>query len=660
MSNRAATPIGADRLAWTAAIITGASLPHWPHLPLWAPVLLAVSIVWRFAGRLLRWPLPNSVLRLALAAAAFAAVVAEYGTVNGVDPGSALLVVMVALKFLETRSHRDELVLIIIAYFLVFASLLYGQSLPTAAYLLGFVWVTTVGLLQLSRRGPLLPPRAFAKLAGRMLLQALPIMLVLFVLFPRLPGPLWAIPGSSSSGTTGLSETMSPGDITRLGVSDEVAFRVQFFGRPPDADRLYWRGPVLSDFDGKQWSRPRGLLGRRASDTLEYEGEPTRYRIMLEPQTRLYLLALDMPAQWSGPRNLRMGHDYELRLGFGPPPPPRLDYEVTSYTEYEAREPLTALQRGWYTRLPEGSNPRTQALAASWLEAGVLPEDLVERALDFFRERDFFYTLTPPALGDDATDEFLFDTRKGFCEHYASAFAVMMRAAGVPARVVTGYQGGELNSVGDYYIVRQYDAHAWAEVWLEDRGWVRVDPIAAVAPARIAQGSARTLSSAAVRGTGLGRIDFVHRAALVWDAVNTYWNDWVVGYGPRLQTQLVRALGMAQPSLSALGLLAVGATLLLVAALGAYLSWAQRRVRRADRAARDFARLCRKLARCDIDPRRPAEAPADYAARAAAALPGASLAIREIVAAYHAARYDPGADRAAEERLRRLVNEFRS
>jgi transglutaminase-like putative cysteine protease len=656
----AIAPPGRDRLFWTTGVVAGATVPHWSHLPFWIPVLLAVAIAWRFAEHLHGWRLPRAVLRLALAMLAFAGVLAEYGTVNGIEPGTALLVVMVALKLLESRSRRDELVLIIICYFLVFASLLYDQSLLVAAYLLGFVWVTTVGLLQLGRGGRLLSPRLFAGLAGRMLLQALPIAIVLFLLFPRLPGPLWGIPGPTDSTTTGLSDTMSPGDITTLAVSDEVAFRVEFFGPPPPADRLYWRGPVLSRFDGRKWSRPDGLFGRRPEDTIEYSGEPTRYRVMLEPHDRRWLLALDMPVQWASVRPLRLGGDYGLRLGFGPPPPTRLDYEVTSYTNYFAREPLNETQRRWYTFLPEGSNPRTRALTESWRESASDPAALVERALDFFRSREFFYTLTPPALGTQATDEFLFETRRGFCEHYASALAVMMRSAGVLARVVSGYQGGELNAVGDYYIVRQRDAHAWTEVWLGDRGWVRIDPVAAVAPARIEQGSARGALNRTDAARVFGRIGWMHRAALVWDAVDTYWNDWVVGYGPKLQTQLVRALGVADPSAAKLAVLAAGAMLLLLGALGAYLSWSQRGGRRPDPAVRDFARLVRKLARVGVAPRAPSETAAAYAARAAASVPAASASIYEILQAYHAARYGPDADGAAEVRLRSLVAALRA
>jgi transglutaminase-like putative cysteine protease len=551
----------------------------------------------------------------------------------------------------------------IIAYFLLFAALLYERSLFAAVYLLGLVWITTVGLLQLGRRGRLLPNGLTAKVAGRLLLHALPIMLVLFLLFPRLPGPLWGIPPDSSSGTSGLSEEMSPGDITRLGLSEEVAFRVEFLTRPPRARDLYWRGPVLADFNGRTWSRDQRRRSRLV-ETLELEGESIDYRVMLEASGQRWVLALDMPARWSSTPNLVMGSDYQLRVPFGGQMRSRLEYRVSSHTDYRAREPLSEREREQFRYLPDGSNPRTRALAASWLRDGPSPDETIERALDYLRSEPFFYTLTPPALGNHTADEFLFDTRRGFCEHYASAFAVMMRAAGLPARIVTGYQGGELNTVGDYYIIRQSDAHAWTEVWLEDRGWVRVDPTAAVAPQRIALGSSRNaLSGALVPGTLIGRLAWVRDALLVWDAANTYWTQWVVGYGPALQRDLLQALGFDASRWSRrwpvlLGL-AMAATVAVSVALAVYLGWAERRRARVDPAARHFEVFCRRLAALDVAPRAPGEGPLAYARRAQHLLPRVAGDIEQIVTTYLQARYEPDVEQAALERLRRSVAGFR-
>ena len=527
---------------------------------------------------------------------------AQFGTINGVEAGSALLVVMMALKFLESQNQRDQLVLIMISYFLMFASLLTERSPFAVGYLLAMVWIATVGLLQLGRHGPLLAATTTAALAGRLLLQALPIMLLLFVLFPRLPGPLWGVPGSLSSATSGLSDSMSPGDITNLGLSDEVVFRVEFGSRTPDPSQLYWRGPALSRFDGKTWTMSPGIrLGQSVAATVEHRGEPFEYRMMLEPNGRNWAFALEMPASWSGPRNLVMNSDYQLGLFYGGPRVSRLDYRATSYPAYSAREPLTESQRVAFRRLPPDSSPRTRELVASWLEDDPTPSAIIERGMDYLRGQEFFYTLTPPPLGEQPVDEFLFDTREGFCEHYASAFAVMMRAAGLPARVVLGYQGGELNRLSRYYIVRQADAHAWTEVWLEDRGWLRVDPVSAVAPGRVALSSWRT-SFDFGRGAGVQTAfpgaNWLREAALLWDATNYYWNAWVIGYGPDVQRALLDLLGFEASRTeraSILLILVVAVTLAASLALSVYLAWCYRPRAGADPAARCFAAFCRRL-----------------------------------------------------------------
>jgi transglutaminase-like putative cysteine protease len=649
------------RLLWTAVIVVGASLPHWSALPVWMPVLLLGCVAWRLLAAVGGWRPAGRAVRLLLALIVFAAVVLRYRTVNGVAAGSALLVVMVALKFVESRQDRDQIVLIMIAYFLMFASLPTERSPLTGVYLLVLVWLTTVGLLQIGRRGPLLPARATARLAGRLLLLSLPFAVALFVLFPRLPGPLWAIPGSTSSGASGLSDTMSPGDITELGLSDEVAFRVQFTTAPPAPSELYWRGPVMSDFDGRTWSMSPGMR-RNVANTIEYKGTPTEYRVMLEPNDRGWAFALDMPQTWSGEPGLRMGSDYQLGVFFGRGRGRRLDYHVRSFPQYVAREPLSEREQRQFRRLPPDSSPRTRALVATWLTDGPTPEQIIERAMDYLRSQPFQYTLTPPKLGAQPVDEFLFDTREGFCEHYASAFAVMMRAAGLPARVVTGYQGGELNSLGEYYIIRQSEAHAWTEVWLGDRGWVRVDPIVAVAPERVTIGSWRgSLAGGTQPGTAFGRLRWIRYASLLWDAGRTYWNAWVVGYGPELQRALLESLGLTttrSQRWTTLMLLAVAATVTLLLALALYLAWARGHGRPADPAARSFALFTRRLTRRKVAPRRPAEAPAAYAARAAAALPGAAAEIAAIAAAYLRARYEPDVDAAALRELRARVKAF--
>jgi protein-glutamine gamma-glutamyltransferase len=651
------------RLLWTAAIVLGASLPHWPTLSPWMPILLLAAIGWRLGVAFFGWPAPLRAVRLPLAIGTFFAVLFEYRTLNGIAAGSALLVVMIALKVLESRKQRDQLVLLMISYFLMFATLLGERGPLTVAYVVLLVWLATVALIQIGRRGELLPYRATGLLSGRLLLHALPVMVALFVLFPRLPGPLWALPGSTSSGATGFDDTMSPGDITNLGLSDEVAFRVEFEGRPPRANALYWRGPALTNFNGRTWSTPQGMRGR-VDDTIEYRGEPTRYRVTLEPNGRNWAFALDMPSTWAPSTALRMGSEYQLFIPFGVPRARRIDYRVTSYVDYSARERLSEADRALLRALPPGSNPRARALAESWL--GDRPDGaaIVERAMAYLRSQPFAYTLTPPALGAHAVDEFLFETREGFCEHYASAMTVLLRAAGLPARVVIGYQGGELNALGGYYIVRQSDAHAWTEVWLEEEGWTRVDPVAAVAPERVALGFDGSGSGGATAAAAALRARWTRPMALFWDAVNTRWETWIIGYGPELQRTLLESLGLenlrrSQRAAVLLGL-AVAATLVLLLGLSLYLAWRQRQRAAVDAAARCFAAFVRKLASLDVAARAPTEGPRAYAERAAGALPHAGARIRAIAELYLRARYEPDADSAALTELVTAVAAFRS
>jgi transglutaminase-like putative cysteine protease len=653
---------GLTRLAWTAGIALGAAAPHLANLPLWIPVLLCACMVWRIAARLLRWPLPGTWLIGAITVGACASVLVEYGTINGLVPGTALLVVMVALKFLEARTQRDHIILTVIAYFLVFASLLAGGGLIKGIYVLVFVWITTIGLLQVGRVGPLLANGPMARQAGRMLAQAIPIMAVLFVLFPRLSSPLWSLPGQNDSATTGLSGSMSPGDITNLGLSDAIAFRAQFDGQEPAASELYWRGPVLTKFDGRSWTQRDGMRGS-VVDTIEHVGGMSRYRVLLDAGSGNWAFALDMPADWSIEgrfRSIGMRSEYQLVLRTPELRNDRLSYTVTSYSDYRAREPLDQDEIDFYRRLPAGSNPRTRALVDEWLDRSLDAGELVQTALRFFEADGFYYTLTPPPLGEHSVDEFVFETREGFCEHYASAFAVMMRMAGLPARVVTGYQGGELNGFGDYYVIRQSNAHAWTEVWFPAEGWVRVDPISAVAPERIALGSTRAdFSRESTMARRLAATNLLRQLAMGWDAVNTAWNDWIVGYGPRLQRELLERLGFERPSRSELLLMSAIAATLVALALSLYYGRGLGRRGPPDAAARSFRRFIRKLERVNVPEIGTGEAPSRFARRASARLPECSESIAAITRAYLAARYEPDGDGATLSRLESLVRDFR-
>jgi hypothetical protein len=354
-----------------------------------------------------------------------------------------------------------------------------------------------------------------------------------------------------------------------------------------------------------------------------------------------------------------MSSDYQLMVRFSGSIRSRLDYRVVSRTRYTAREPLNEAERAAFTRLPANTNPRSRALAESWAAMSRDPREVIRRGLELFQREQFFYTLTPPPLGEHPTDDFLFKTREGFCEHYASAFAVLMRAAGIPTRIVTGYQGGELNPLGEYFIIRQSDAHAWTEVWLADEGWVRVDPTGAVAPERIALGFSQSALREAGGAQGLAGLRWARSAALLWDALNIYWQAWVLDFGPSTQDRLLESLGIDDPDWKKLVGVGAAAMGLVLLALGLHLAWLYRRRRQTrDAAARAFERFCKRLGR-RVEPRRPQEGPAQFGSRAAAALPADAPQIQQIVHAYLSARYEPDTDHAALGQLVALVRTFR-
>src|SRR6266567_3858379 len=561
-------------LAPLVALVAAATLTVAPHalwLPWWVDATAAVLLVWRAALALRSRALPARWLLLLLTLASATGVFFSYRTIMGRDPGVTLLVLLLFLKLMETRERRDVFVVAFLVYFVALSNFFYSQSIPTAALMLLTVFITTATLVGFS--APQRPVMDDAKTAGRMLLQAGPVMLLLFFLFPRVQGPLWGMPQDAYTGTTGLSETMSPGSISGLSLSDSIAFRVKFEGQTPPRGQLYWRGPVLSDFDGTTWRV--GLPQLRRDMRIGVDGAPVDYEVTLEPHNRNWMFALEMPTVL--------------------PPGARVtsDYQVISLT---------------------------------------------------------------PILGSNSVDEFLFNTRQGFCEHFASSFVFLMRAAGVPARVVTGYQGGDTNPVDGYMVVRQADAHAWAEVWLAENGWTRVDPTAAAVPVRIELG----ITAARPRGAALPLLmragsDWLKALRNNWEAVTNQWNQWVLGYNPDRQREMLTWLGVQQPSWQTMTVMlfwSVAGVLLLVALA------LLRGIRREDAVQSAWLRFCDKLSSAGLARALP-EGPLDYCDRVAGRLPAREAAVRAIAALYVDLRYGPRADTHSVARMKQLVREFR-
>ncbi len=632
------SPLGPREVAWVAATLLLGLAPHMQRFPLFLSLAFVGAALWRVLGALQRLPLPERshpvlwIGKQVVALAAFVSVYIAYHGQLGREAGVELLAALLGLKLLEMHNARDYYVVTFLCYFLVVTNFFYSQTMTTALYMLALVVLVTAVLVQFNTPPAHRSTRGMLRLSALMTLQAMPLMLVAFVLFPRIPGPLWGLPQDAFDAVSGLSEEMQIGHIARLGLSDKIAFRVEFHGREPRAQDLYWRGPVLWTSDGRTWNA--GDLGDGAPGSVERTGEPFSYTVTLEPHRMRWLLALEMVTAVEAEARRTSDH----RLVTSRRVRRRTSYRAESVVDYRIRD-ISTEERRQALALPAGWHERARALATQWARESPSDAAVVNRALAFFRDQAFYYSLTPPLLPNDPVDQFLFETREGFCEHFASAFVVLMRAAGIPARVVTGYQGGEYNTVGDYMVVRQRDAHAWAEVYDAQRGWYRVDPTAAVAPERVSLG----IDTVMPRSSALSAIDRDGMASAFWarmrdslDAVTYAWNQWVLGYSPQQQQRLLEDLGLEDWDRGNLVIALTLALTVLTLCLALLLLGVERR--RPDPAQRAWLAFCAKLARIGLA-REPSEAPQAYARRVMRARADLAGEVSHITRLYTRIRY---------------------
>lgn len=632
--------------------------PHLIHLPWWTATGFLVLFFWRL-GLVMsgRW-LPRDSVRWFAAAACTAAVLAHYKTLLGRDPGVALLVLFLGLKLMEMRVRRDLFVVTFLCFFLLLTAFFHSQTMLTGAMTLLAVLGLLTTMLTMQYGANEQPVSRRLRTAGSLLLQALPIAALFFVLFPRVQGPLWGLPDDAHGGGTGLSETMRPGQISELSQSDDIAFRVRFDGLPPAPEHLYWRGPTFGQFDGAIWSPMRKPLAPVPLPSIQGEGSTlVRYTVTLEAHNRNWLFALEAPVRID---RLPQGAALlmpDMLLQSRERVVERLRYSIESTTRFTFGLNETPLSLQNWLSLPAGFNPKTLELAARWRNEEPDNTKLVDRALRMFNREAFHYTLKPPLLGRDSADDFLFRTRSGFCEHYASAFVVLMRALDIPARVVTGYQGGEQNPVDGWWVVRQADAHAWAEVWLAGKGWTRVDPTAAIAPERIERGSRVLRPATSERPLG---IDLPLLADLRFnlDALSNAWNQWVLSYDHTRQMRLLAALGLGVDDWGQMvGVLALGMALMI----GAVALITLRPRQPNDPVARAYLEFCQRLAAAGVV-RAPHETSHRLLERVEHEL-DVRLAeqARGIVTLYNALRYGPATrdPRTDVRHLRSLVQAFK-
>lgn len=564
------------------AVIGWILLPQTAHLPLWCSALAFGVLLWRGSLAWRQRPLPGRWWMLLLLALAVAATLATHRTLLGRDAGVTLVVVLLAFKTLELRARRDAFVVFFLGFFSMLTQFFYSQSLLTAASML-------LGLLSLltalvNSHMPVGRPSLWqsARLAGSLALLGAPIMVLLFLLFPRL-APLWGTPHDAMTGRSGLSEQMEVGSIASLALDDSVAMRLRFEGTPPRADQMYFRGPVLSSFDGRQWRQlPYSLAPQSAAEAqLEIGGEAVAYEITLEPSNRPWLPLLEMTVEAPELPAMRARLTRELQWTSSSPVHELLRMKARSHPSYRYGASLSDAQLRVYRQLPAGSNPRTRELAAELLSDPRHgdAQALIDAALAMLRTGGYSYTLEPGLYGQHTADEFWFLRKQGFCEHIASSFVILMRAMGIPARVVTGYQGGERNAVDGYWVVRQSDAHAWAEVWLAGQGWRRVDPTSSVAPGRTGALQRLPTPRGAI-GNALTNAVSPALAAQVralWEAANNGWNQWILNYSQGSQLKLLEKLGFESPSWQDLGRVLLVCIVLVSLSAAAWTLWERRR-----------------------------------------------------------------------------------
>ncbi len=640
-------------------------IPFTEYSPDWLNLVAAIFILWRVWITFQGFALPKKWQLTVISGVLMTAVYLHFHTWLGRDAGIAFLVALVCLKMLELHVRRDAFSLIFVCYFLLAGQLMYSQSLPSALYLL-FCTGLLISTQFAFQYHQLVPKLSVRILSGfKILALAIPLALILFLFFPRIQGPLWGKQQGNLGGITGLSDSMEPGNVAELAQSDLIAFRVKFQGQVPSPTQLYWRAVILDTFNGSRWT---ASTSNRGIEVTVPAGLPVKQEIIMEPDNQRWLFGLDQPNVVTNYNGVAIDSTnnpgiYLTRYGEMRSPKlitDRLRYTISSNlvntlnpTEpvSESREILNrALQ------LPPGFNPLTQQWARQMLQNSSNPNQLANLVLRYFHDQPYIYTLSPPLLGTNQVDDFLFNTRAGFCEHYASAFVVIMRAMHIPARIVTGYQGGEINSIDGLMTVRQSDAHAWAEIWMEGRGWVRFDPTAAVAPNRVERGINASFPNRNLTGLlNLNQQSWLAGAArqlrASWDATNSAWNLWVLNYSIDKQLNLFSDIsGIEHPQAAQLGVAMMIAASLVVGTLSFILLGKKTVISPLDKL---YLRFCRHMNRFDA-PRAPHEGPLDYAQRIALRFPNHS-ALLDFLQLYARCKYGRGYNSEQLTQLKHLL-----
>lgn len=642
---------------WVIFVLAIAVSPQVLSMPIYLSILMLAVFIWRIGSKASGWGPPARLIRLSAIFLAVALLFLTHGDLLGRRAAVSLLTIMMALKLLEMYKLRDARIIVSLCFFLCGTQFLFTQGIAMMLYGAATVIVGLIALNLLHRTEAFQPVGHTPGHAGsiisdlgfflRLIAISVPIAAVVFLLFPRWSSPLWGIPEQSLDAKTGLSDSMSPGSIQGLFMDDSPAFRVKFERRIPDQSELYWRGPIFWKFDGREWRDLPYSSGLPAEKVLTEGKNNFRYTIQLEPHERRLLFALDYPAIFPSKARLEMDYQMTTRRSITS----LYSYDVISNPDHIDSPELRRAFRSAALELPPDFNPRTMELMRSWRQETPDDRELAARALQYFNQQEFRYTLNPPLLSRHTVDEFIFTTRAGFCEHYASAFTIMMRMAGIPARVVTGYQGGWRDDSENYLLIRQSDAHAWSEIWLEGSGWRRVDPTAAVAPERVDSGALDAFN------TRRHALDFAWMRGLRngFDVFQRHWNDWIIAFNSDRQSQLFNKFGIERISQQQLIIvLIVFFTALSLLTLP--LLWRIRVSGRQDPVKKSWNKFRKRLGKAGILTF-PGQSPTELARTAGSQLSQWRDEIDRIVSMYIQLRY--GLTGPAQTEFRHAVRKFR-
>ncbi len=642
---------------------------HIPHTPIWALVAIPLLLGWKYRMMVKKQPLPSKAIRYTLTVLAFAGVIVTYNSFLGRDPGITAVILLTIMKMLELKNQRDFMFVVFLCYFLVFGNFLYAQSIPNLAFMIVAVVLVTAVILRFNHGDdPHFPvkPRFILKKASRFFLVSIPFMVVLFFLFPRTTGPLWNLPqGGAKKGQSGFSESVSMGQVASLAESNKTAFRVVF----PDANMpmrkdLYFRGLVLWFTDGKEWHQ--GILPSRTYQKPQMGDGGIRHNVTLEPHRMRWAFGLDTPIRTPrGSRELP-GSTFQAWNRITR----HVSYNLVSTLKPLYDEELYPLYRRWALQLPKTRNPRLTELARSFREGAETDTQVVQACLDYYVNNGFIYTLAPGDLNPERPmEDFLFNVRQGFCEYYSSTFTYLMREAGIPARMIVGYQGGEFNPAGDYLVIRQSDAHAWAEVWLDGEGWRRVDPTTMVSPERLEFGAELSRTIAEIAKQGGNRSDAIQRATRRnyfkrikrffeqhWDNINNKWELWILTYDRYKQRDILKGVGLS-------GMNSLSLLIILVFVIPTIFYIISILLKRQAGALAPLVRIYRKFIRRLVNKGFEShiwEGPVDLQVRAVEAFPAKGEEIREITGLFIRLRYGKEAvSKKSLAKFKQLVNNFK-